>query len=331
VKRFLRLSSAALLLAAAAPPDGGNSRTEVPPAPASTLRESDARVAAVAYRLAAAGRPLCPEPYPLTGMLFHHLAEYLPADRLMMIERHRLDRGPGVLTVLAGTPAAQAGLVAGDVLLAVNGQPFPTGASIAAEPERKQWRKRAEESEAQLEAALRKGPADLLVLRNGAELRLTLDSRPACTGRVRLARSRQVNAFASGSYVIMTTAMLDFLRSDDELAVVLGHELSHNILGHPDLLDEQGVPKKGILRAFGKNASRVWKTEEEADRFGIRLVWHAGYDVEAAIPFWRRYLGRYDAFPQLFRTHPSLGVRERITREEIAALPRERPPAPATF
>jgi predicted Zn-dependent protease len=163
----------------------------------------------------------------------------------------------------------------------------------------------------------------LRVLRAGRQIEVTLGSEPGCYGNVRLARSTQVNAFASGSTVIMTTALLDFLKSDDELAVVLGHEMSHNILKHPDLLDEQGVPGKGILRGIGKNASRVWKTEEEADRFGIKLVWRAGYDVNAAIPFWRRYLGRYDALPQIFRTHPSLGVRERITREEIAALSKE--------
>ena len=50
----------------------------------------------------------------------------------------------------------------------------------------------------------------------------------------------------------------------------------------------------------------------------------AGYDLDAAIPFWRRYLGKYDWFPQIFRSHPSLGARERIAAEEIAAIRREK-------
>src|SRR5688572_28688913 len=55
---------------------------ESAPAEASTtLRQDDLRVALVAYRLALAGAALCPERYPLTGMLFHHLAEYEPRDR----------------------------------------------------------------------------------------------------------------------------------------------------------------------------------------------------------------------------------------------------------
>ncbi len=284
-----------------------------------TLRKDDLRVALVAYRLALAGSPLCAERYPLTGMLFHHLAEYEPGDRPLMVARYGLDRGPGVLTVMGGTPAARAGLAAGDVLLAVNGRPLPTGASVAAEPKREKWRGLADEAEAELQTALRAGPVDLRVLRAGRELTLRLGSIPACLGRVRLARSTQVNAFATGRSVVMTTAMLRFLRSDEELAVVLGHELAHDIFGHRQMRNEDG-----ILRSLGLKPGTVWKREEAADRFGLRLMAAAGYDLDSAIPFWRRYLGKYDWFPQIFRSHPSLGARERIAAEEIAAIRREK-------
>ena len=72
-----------------------------------TLRQADLRVARVAYRLALAGAPLCREKFPLTGLLFHHLAEYLPPDRKTVIALYRLDRGPGILSVLADSPAAR--------------------------------------------------------------------------------------------------------------------------------------------------------------------------------------------------------------------------------
>jgi Zn-dependent protease with chaperone function len=301
--------------AAAAQPQPGPLQA----ASSTTLRKDDLRVALVAYRLALAGAPLCEQHYPLTGMLFHHLAEYEARDRPLMIARYGLDRGPGVLAVLADTPAARAGLVAGDVLLAVNGGPLPTGASVAAEPKREKWRRLADEAEGELEAALRRGPAELRVLREGRETTLRLGSVAACLGRVRLARSTQVNAFATGRTMVMTVAMLKFLRSDDELAVVLGHELSHNILGHPALRNEEG-----ILRGLGIKAGAAWKREEMADRFGLRLMAAAGYDLDAAIPFWRRYLGKYDWFPQIFRSHPSLGARERIAADEIAAIRREK-------
>jgi hypothetical protein len=320
LRRILLIPLASLSLGAVAA-DGqvGSAPVAAEAGPSTTLRQDDLRVALVGYRLALAGAPLCADRYPLTGMLFHHLAEYEAADRPLMIGRYGLDRGPGVLTVLAGTPAARAGLVAGDVLLAVNGRLLPTGASVAAEPKREKWRRLADESEAELETALRQGPAELRVLRAGGEVTLRLGSIPACLGRVRLARSTQVNAFATGRTVVMTLAMLRFLRSDDELAVVLGHELAHNIFGHPATRSEEG-----ILRGLGIKASAAWKREEFADRFGLRMMAAAGYDLDAAIPFWRRYLGKYDWFPQLFRSHPSLGARERIAAEEIAAIRREK-------
>jgi predicted Zn-dependent protease len=124
-----------------------------------------------------------------------------------------------------------------------------------------------------------------------------------------------MNAFSLRGYVVMTTAMLGYARSEDELAVVLGHELSHSILGHQGLRDEEG-----LLAGLGIKPNAMWRREEAADRLGLRLMAAAGYNLDAAIPFWDRYLGQYDWFPQIFRSHPSRGARERIAQQEIAAI-----------
>ena len=286
----------------------------------STLRQADLRIASAAFRIALAGKALCPRLAPLSGIAFHHLAEYRPVDRPGMIADHGLDRGPGVLSVVAGSPADRAGLLAGDVLLAVNDTPFPRPILPGRRAKAKTWRPATEAAEDQLEGALAKGAAELKVMRAGRELRLRLDSVPACPARVRLAYSNQVNAFATDHKVVMTDAMLRFLRNDDELAIVMGHEMAHRILGHPPTRNEDG-----LLAAFGIKAGELWRREADADRLGLRLAAAAGYDLAAAIPFWRRYLGKYDWFPQLFRSHPSLKARERIVREEIEAIERERP------
>jgi hypothetical protein len=315
----MRFQVAAFFLAfALAPPVPVAGQGSAAPASDSdwtTLRQADARIGRVAYRLATAGRALCAQHHPLTGLLFHHLAEYLPADRPLMVERYRLDRGPGVLTVLGGTPATEAGLKAGDVLLSVNERPFPSPLAEVAEHDSAKWRRLAEAGEMQLEAALGTGPARLRVLRQGSEMDVTLRSVPGCFGRVRLARNPRVNAFSNGHDVLITTAMLDYVHSDDELALIVGHELAHFILGHPPMHTGDK-----LLASVGIRSGVYWKREEAADRLAIRLMAAAGYDLDAVVPFWRRFLGEYDRDPQIFRYHPSLGARERIAREEIAAI-----------
>jgi hypothetical protein len=281
----------------------------------------------VAFRLGSGAASLCTDHYPLTGLLLHHLPEYDAAGRSIEIARYRLDRGPGVLLTVADSPAARSGLIAGDVLLAVNGTPFADPRAIAREKNRKVWRPQVEATELQLEAALRRGPALLHILRAGQELDVSLGSLSGCPIRVRLARSQQLNAFSDGRYVTFTTAMLDFLKSDDELAILIGHELAHNVLGHKARLEQEGVPT-GLLSGIGANAGKVWATEAEADRLGLRLAWAAGYDISAAADLWRRYYAARDVPLQIWRTHPSLGAREKLLDEVIAELARTPRPAP---
>jgi hypothetical protein len=287
----------------------------------SFLRAEDYRVASVAYRLALAGKLYCPKLLPLTGLFLHYLPEYEGVNRAAAIRLYGIDRGPGALSVLADSPAARAGLRAGDVLLSLDGAPLPTGDELGRAGSGKKWRKAAAEMETRLEEKLRSGPVRLKVLREGRELDILLDSVPGCPIRSRLARSTQLNAFAEGRTAIITTRLLSFFRSDDELAMALAHEAAHNILGHPGQLEEEGVPN-GILGEFGANAKRVRITEIEADRLGLKLLWSAGYDTSAVIPYWRRLYGRFDPLPmpKFFSRHPSLAARERIVRETLAEL-----------
>jgi hypothetical protein len=325
MKRLLPALIAAALVSAGPGADAAQAQAAPQAAPAaaapgSFLRPADHRIVAMLYRLGVAGRQHCPESHRLTGLGFHHLAEYAPADRAEAVARYGVDRGPGILSVVEGSPAASAGLVAGDVLVAVNGTPFPSATDIAAEPDPDLWRPRTVASEVLLEEQLRRGPARLDVLRQGRPLSVTLGSLPGCPARGRLARSNQANAFADGRYAIMTTRFLGFFRSDDELAVAMAHELAHNILRHPQQLEARGVPTGGIMRNLGRNARLVRATEIEADRLSVRLLAAAGYDLDAIIPFWRRLYSRPDSILQIVSAHPGLRTRERIIGEVLAEI-----------
>ena len=291
--------------------------------PGTTLRAEDQRVALVGYRLALAGRAQCPESYPLTGLLLHHLSEYDDDGRAAEIANHALDKGPGVLATVPDSPAAQAGLLAGDVLLDVNGQAFPDPRQLPTDRKGKQWRAAIEATEALLEAALRRGPAELRVLRAKQTLTIRLEPRQGCPARVRLARSNQANAFATGTYVVMTTRLLGALQSDDELAILIGHELAHNILHHEERIEEGS--------AHSGEAARIRAAEEEADRLGLRLAAAAGYDLHAAIPMWQRLYRQFGGGLYLVRTHPSLGAREKLIEETIAQLDNEKSGPPPSL
>ena len=317
-----------LLLTATAASQSQGFMPAAVPAPGSFLRAPDHRIVSMVYRLGLGGRAYCPASFPLTGIAFHHLADYRPEDRAAAIARYGLDRGPGILSVVDGSPAAAAGIAAGDVLVSVNGQSFRSPADIAAQRKADDRRAMIRTAEELFEDQLKRGPASLQVAR-GADVRtVTLTPVPGCPARGRLARSSQDGAFADGRYAIMTTDFLDFFRSDDELAVAMAHELAHNILGHPDQLREEGVPNS-FLRHLGRNARLVRATEVEADRLSVRLLHGAGYDLDAILPFWRRLLGRLDSRLMVISAHPSLAARERYLAEEIAAVRGASPAAPA--
>lgn len=285
----------------------------------SWVREGDYRVGAIAYRIGVAAARYCPDRIPLTGLIFHHLSDYAQEDRDEAVRRYALDRGPGVIAVAPRSPAAEAGILAGDVLIAVDGAAFPPPRAVEGVEGRREWRRLSEAAERHLEERLGSGAVQIRLLREGKERDVALAPISGCPARGRLAHSSQANAFADGRYAIMTTRLLPFFRGDDELAVAIAHEIAHNILQHPARLDAEGVPK-GVLRRMGRNGKRVRETEEEADRLSVRLLWASGYDVGAIIPFWRRIHGRFGSPLPFFSDHPSRRRREQVVSEAIAEL-----------
>jgi predicted Zn-dependent protease len=112
--------------------------------------------------------------------------------------------------------------------------------------------------------------------------------------------SEMVNAFAiPGGQVFVTTAMLEeFFDSEAELAVVLGHEMSHVDLRHCIAhyqnvltLEKIGIGEVGalmeILRRFVAMGYDQYQ-EEEADAHGVYLAVQAGYDPGAAMTLFER-------------------------------------------
>jgi len=270
------------------------------------LTDLDQSVARVAWRLSEANADLCPAVRLSAGWALHSARQYSLALRPHAVGRFGL-RGdlPGVLAAPAGTPAAAAGVRTGDLLLAVGGVPLQAGGP------------QAEASYAGLEANIRiidaamaDGPATFTVARGAEVLDVTVQPRRACGYEVQLNPSDELNARADGRRLFISTALAGFAESDDELAVILGHELAHHVLRHRHWNDAGGAARQTNDEAWGGDGGEGG-AEQQADRVGLYLMARSGFDPAVAAPFWRRF-GESNwrvRFPQI--GHGSAGARAR--------------------
>jgi len=178
-----------------------------------------------------------------------------------------------------GYPAAEAGLEAGDLILEVDGKRLRTGRGLYSRH------------------SGRIGPhLDMRVERDGRAFEVQVEARLGCFAASIVVPEDQANAREYAGRVAITTGMLRFMESDDEIALILGHEIAHHILGHP--------------------RSRPLY-EGDADYLGCYLAARAGFDISVAPAFWNRF-GRLDPFSldRDLRSHP--GSPERASRLEAA-------------
>lgn len=155
--------------------------------------------------------------------------------------------------------------------------------------------------------------------------------RPDLPWRFAVLDDADINAFAApGGYVFITKGLMARLRSEAELAAVLGHEIAHvTEKHHLDAIRKQARTKligmaataamqekghdseqvaalvSGAKTIYGKGLDR--RDEYAADRLGVVLAARAGYDPYA-LPAVLQTLDRIN--PQaselglLFKTHP---------------------------
>jgi len=124
-------------------------------------------------------------------------------------------------------------------------------------------------------------------------------SRKGIAYKFHLVESPEVNAFAvPGGQVFVTTAMLAFVRSEAELAGVLGHEISHIDLRHcigryqyQLALERVGAGPVGEAVDLARLPLVVGYTkyqESEADEQGVTLALEAGYNPRAMVQMMTR-------------------------------------------
>ncbi len=246
----------------------------------SRLQIEDGRVAAIAWRMQTANVDICDQKASLSGLSLHALSQYPGGQRRAAIAQLGLSKHVAISAIAPGSAAAHAGLMIGDAILMVNDAETPVVlADDGYAP--------VGNVEDMIEAAMVRAPVKMRIARGGVARDVVLSGQLGCASRVQIIAGNSINAGADGKFVQINARMIEFVRSDDELAVIIGHELAHNILRHK------------VMKTKSKQA------EYEADALGIWLVARAGYDVGAVIPFWTRFEDRTNAGIFADGTHPS--------------------------
>ena len=298
------------------------------------LRDLDRRLEVIGFRLATANAALCPRRQLWSGLVLHDAGEYERGYRAAAAATFALDGNrPAVLAVATASPAGAAGIAEDMTLTALNGAPLtppplpPRATSDGTDA-----------ATAALNAALNAGPARLTLRAGaaGAERAVTLTGIPGCASQVDIDPGDGLSAKADGEHVAVTGALAEFVASNDELAVIVGHEMAHNILGHRARLATEHV-SHGIFASLGANAAKIRATEEEADYLGLYLAARAGYNIAAASSLWTRLSRATGGELLASATHPSWRHRQQMVAATIAEIAATRAgggallPEPARF
>lgn len=237
------------------------------------LAQADARLATIAERLQSANALLCRQIMPVTGMILHSRDQYasLPSGSFA--------NGPvEVQQVLPDSPAAEAGILPGDAPVRLGMQEVTQWPDEAGRPRRDA-----------VFALLAQQPADqplpITIRRTGRDMALTLPARPGCRAMVEVLTGETNLARADGRVIQISGDFVTGL-GEEQLAVLVAHELGHVVLEHRRRLSDAGV-EQGIAGMFGRNRRLARQAEVEADLVSAHILANAGYDPLSAVHFWQ--------------------------------------------
>ena len=154
---------------------------------------------------------------------------------------------------------------------------------------------------------------------------------PQWQWQVIVINSKELNAFCMpGGKIAFYTGILEQLKlTDDEVAMIMGHEVAHALREHArERIGKQSATRLGAnvisgLLGLGGLGDALLNTgsqlltltfsrqdESEADLVGMELAARAGYNPQAGITLWQKMAAAAKgAPPQFLSTHPSSSTR----------------------
>lgn len=152
---------------------------------------------------------------------------------------------------------------------------------------------------------------------------------PGWNWEVNVLSSKELNAFCMpGGKIMVYTGLINQLQlTDDEIAVVMGHEIAHALREHSREQVSQAIAAQttiGIgsqLLGWGASAADMANTaynalvatkfsrndETEADSIGLELAARAGYNPQAGISLWKKMMSAQSGGrpPEFLSSHPT--------------------------
>ncbi|GAA3740812.1 M48 family metallopeptidase [Sphingorhabdus rigui] len=321
----MRLWALGILVALSTPADSINGYAKISDnmqASLLALQRDDKRVADIAWRIASRNADSCPKLWASIGVSLQHVSQYEPAYRTAAQAAFGLDDTyPSILAVAEGSPAFAAGLKPNDTVRAVKGVDLADksrGQKSAASYDA------VAAAMAALEALPERSAAILSVEREGQRLEVSVTPQNVCRSRVELAPGNAINANANGLVAQISGRLVDWVEGDDELALVIAHEMAHNLLDHPKRLSEKSA-LSGLATSLGLSGKAQRQMELDADRMGIIMVASAGYNYKIAPDFWARLNSNSPLASFLATSHPTTPTRRENARTVVGELDAKRP------
>lgn len=284
-----------------------------------------ARLLNVAFPLVANSAELCGKnTMPGFGINVADITSIRKELRRAAWERFNLGETPRILHIVPGSPADGSGLRVGDRILAVGKDKIEPGEDSA---------------DAVMERlhAAGTGPLVFKVAADGERpRRITVTPVPVCKDEFFIGKSDLVNAYSDGESVVVMAGMMRFAAGDDDLALVLAHEMAHNVLSDRQKMPVAAIPGAivdfvvsdliGIETrgAFSRGGGRRYTQdyEAEADYVGLYIMARAGFDISGAPDFWRRIAANYPGSikDSLAALHPASPYRFVLLKETVAEI-----------
>jgi hypothetical protein len=259
----------------------------------------------------------------VVALAVHNLEDYRGRRRDAMESVYELDERIRVTLVGREGPAHVAGLREGDVILAVNDIETPRGMAASAFY-RLHVRPLVEAGK----------PITFTLLRKAERITALVQPVLACDYPVRLQANGEINAYATGTSITIYTGLMNAFSDNQEVGVVVAHELAHNLMGHREkktlelwkdiyiarILDSATRTNAGSLYGNFAYLDSSVDFEYEADYVGLYLAARAGLEFERAPEFLRRLA--LDAPGSINRasTHPKLAARYVAQKAAIAEI-----------